>query len=244
MIIVKKFLSVFMAFLAMILLTPNVSAETMGEMTADELLATAENKTITLDGDVTLTTNLVVDGDVEVIDLNNHTLTLKGDKTLSSGMANPVVVNSELEIKNGTIARYVAPEGSSDISLIRGSIVKVSGSSADLVLNKVTLDGKDLDVTTSTDNGSYALFVIDGASATLNDSKVVNNNVITGNSNWGSTIYGNAAKSIILNNTEVSNNSNEDSNRGGIIYITATETVEINNSEISDILLLEMVLLL
>ena len=156
-------------------------------MTADEFLAIANNGTITLTEDVTLTTNLVVPSTVKVIDLSGKTLTLKG--CLSYNEANPIVVNTALEIKNGTITRYVAQD-SSEKSLLRGSLIVVSGSDANLTLNSVTFDGKNLNVTNRTGAGAHALYVVEGASTTVNNSKLINNKVGPENpSIASSTIY-------------------------------------------------------
>ncbi len=189
-------------------------------MTAAELLATVDsNKTITLADDVTLTDNLVVPSDVEVVDLGGKTLTIKG--VFDYGRSNPIIVNSKLEIKNGTIAR--------DASVIRGSLVIVDGVNAELTLNGVIVDGKNVEVGAqgSYDYATAGVYVKAGASLTVKDSTLQNN--VSGM--YGGALKATGAKSVTFTNSTIKDNYAK--NSGSAMGIEGAEDVLIEKTIIS-----------
>lgn len=236
-----KYFKLFVfTFLALLVVSINVSAQSV-EMTASELIDTAQNGVITLTQDVELTTNLSFSSsdDVKKLDLGGYTLTLVATISGNDGVktTNPIAVfDTTVEITNGTIKR--------DASLTRGGLILVGdknkGADAHIILTDVVLDGNNV-VTSNFDatlgNGDWiyynnnnkyqirgigaALYVGYGADVTLTNTTIKNHN---GKIAVSLICAGN----VILKNSKIINNNSKPFN-GSALKISFENTLVSEN---------------
>ena len=154
----KKLLGSLISLFTLFILSPiMVFANAAGSMTGTEFLGNSDGQgNITLDGDVTLTDSLKINGGNYTINLNGNTLKFTKDTNLFTNGAN-------VTFKNGTI-NLDGVQGNADTILGVGHY----GSSANLTLDAVTLQANNY-------KSPYALiYVYNDSTLNIENNSVLN----------------------------------------------------------------------